>query len=473
VLLWSVLQSRQSFFHPYTPAAAVVDFMLNCAAILYATTVLSSSQAALNVFMFFLLLLIIPTLTSSNKVPKKVTQYAKPPKAAAAQTNNETPIVTEPNKDPLPIKPFVAAYRGTMMVITCVAILAVDFKVFPRRFAKTENWGTSLMDLGVGSFVFSAGVVAARPILKQQLQGRSQGLSTRLKTAARHALPLFVLGLIRLYSVKGLDYAEHVTEYGVHWNFFFTLSFVPPFVALFDAAFKFLPSYSVLAVMLSIAYELALDLTDLKKFILTGPRTTLFSQNREGIFSFFGYLAIFLAGQGAGMYVLPRAPATSTANIKQDIILRKLAIWTCVWCALFYLATDYTIGLNLQVSRRLANLPYVLWTAAFNTGQLGLFYSVEALSFRETVNKNKSKNETDQRNEEERAEFATSRLLRAFNRNGLAVFLIANLLTGLVNLTVPTLKVSDQMAMLVLMAYLAVLAGVAFELDRRGISIKL
>lgn len=403
--------------------------MLNCAAILYATTVLSSSQAALNIFILFLLLLIIPTLTSPTKVSKKTTQYAKPPKTAAAQINNET-LATEPNKDPLPIKPFVTAYRGTMMVITCVAILAVDFKVFPRRFAKTENWGTSLMDLGVGSFVFSAGVVAARPILKQQLQGRSQGLSTRLKTAARHALPLFVLGLIRLYSVKGLDYAEHVTEYGVHWNFFFTLSFVPPFVALFDAAFKFLPSYSVLAVILSVTYELALDLTGLKKFILTGPRTTLFSQNREGIFSFFGYLAIFLAGQGAGMYVLPRAPALTTTGMKHDVILRKLAIWTCVWSALFYLATDYTFGLNLQVSRRLANLPYVLWTAAFNTGQLGLFYSVEALNFRGTVNnvnKNKSKNETDQRNEKERAEFATSRLLRAFNRNGLAVFLISTL----------------------------------------------
>lgn len=443
--------------------------MLNCAAILYATTVLSSSQATLNIFIVFLLLMILPTFTNSIKSSSgKAIQKAKPPKPPAA-TNNAKTTIDESTKEPLPIKAFVTAYRGTMMVITCVAILAVDFKVFPRRFAKTENWGTSLMDLGVGSFVFSAGVVAARPVLKQRLQGQSQGLSTRLKTAARHALPLFVLGLIRLYSVKGLDYAEHVTEYGVHWNFFFTLSFVPPFVALFDWVFRWLPSYSLLAILLSITYELALNMTDLKKFILTGPRTNLFSQNREGLFSFFGYLAIFLAGQGAGMYVLPRA--TSSTSWRQDAILRKLVTWTCIWCALFYLATDYTFGLNLQVSRRLANLPYVLWTAAFNTGQLALFYSVEALNFEDPEAKSKGKE--GKMGEKERAEFATSRLLRAFNKNGLAVFLIANLLTGLVNLTVPTLQVSDQVAMLVLMAYLAVLACTAFELDKRGISIKL
>ena len=373
----------------------------------------------------------------------------------------------------LPVKPFVTHYRGAMILVTCVAILAVDFHVFPRRFAKAETWGTSLMDMGVGSFVFSAGIVSARTVLRDRLSGKRAPLASRLTVSLRNSLPLIFLGLVRLYTVKGLDYAEHVTEYGVHWNFFFTLGLLPPFVALFQSALSVLPSYSALSLLLAATYEVLLNFTDLKKFILSAPRTDLFNKNREGIFSFFGYLAIFLAGQATGLYTLSRSAPVRRGSggwvtkLKgvANTVFGQLVIWCLIWTTLFLITTSY-YGFGLQVSRRLANLPYVLWVTAFNCGQLALFCGIEAFFFPDVHQ------HTEKGNQESAIADATSRVLFAFNRNGLPLFLVANLLTGLVNLTVNTLRTPNLHAMGILSLYIASVSGVALGLDWWNVSLK-
>lgn len=362
------------------------------------------------------------------------------------------------------------------MVITCLAILAVDFRIFPRRFAKVETWGTSLMDVGVGAFVFSAGLVGARPVLKERAAhaGGSRAMRTtlprRLADSLRHSLPLLVLGFVRLLSVKGLDYAEHVTEYGVHWNFFFTLAFLPPFVALFQSALKIIPSYAALALILAVGYQVVLESTGLKAYVLAAPRTNLLSQNREGLASFVGYLAIFLAGQDTGMYVLPRSinPRSSAGGATQrTTLLMTLAVWTGIWSALYFFAADFRYGAGLSVSRRLANLPYVLGVAALGTLHLFALCLVETLCFPGFYAA------ADARAEREAYEAATSRVMHAYNRNSLAMFLVANLLTGLVNMTVPTLDVGPVGSVGILVAYSAVLTALAVALDAYEINIKL
>lgn len=354
------------------------------------------------------------------------------------------------------------------MIVTCLAILAVDFNVFPRRFAKVETWGTSLMDLGVGSFVFSAGVVSARPVLKDRLTGRTTSLVVRLFSSVKHSLPLFILGLGRVYSVKCLDLAEHVTEYGVHWNFFFTLAFLPPSMALFESFSTMVPSNTLLSILLGTTYQLLLEYTNLQTFILTAPRTDLFRQNREGVFSFFGYLAIFLAGQAAGFIVLPRGAqdrsSAKSASIQRKKLLKHLALTSTGWTILFYSTTTL---FSLSVSRRLANLPYILWVAAFNCTQLLLFCAIETWAFPE-VHK-----ALDKRSEAVEAERATSKVLRVFNKNGLAIFLLANPLTGIANFTLNTLTVSRERAMSIIVIYATILTLTALALDRWNISIKL
>jgi phosphatidylinositol glycan class W len=450
------LQTKYQLFEIYGPLQFAVDFLLNIGAVLLATTLYASNPILLQI-LFLAPAILLNVSKGSSRRKRGVHPVPK---------NDASSIKA---LDPLPLKPFLTTYRGCMMVITCLCILAVDFRIFPRRFAKVENWGTSLMDLGVGSFVFSAGVVAARPILKEKITGSYTTLGSRLYTSMRHSTPLLVLGFIRLWSVKGLDYAEHITEYGVHWNFFFTLGFLPPFVAIFQWAFQIIPSFEALALLLAGAYQIALEFTDLKAFILTAPRTNLFSQNREGIFSFIGYLAIFLAGQGTGTYsiprnILPNAPTGSFAQRKK--LLLTLATTSLIWCLLYVVATEY-YGLGLTVSRRLANLPYVIFVAAFNCLQITAFCAIETVFFPEVYKA------TDKEVEKRNSYYATSRILWAYNRNGLAIFLLANLLTGLVNLTIPTLHVGDATATAIMLAYAAVTTGVAVLLDMYDISIKM
>lgn len=459
MLLWSVLQRRQSFFEPYGILAFAVDYFLNVVAVLLATTLYAPSPLLLS-------LLLAAPATLVYVLPPNAVAPKRKPKIPASASSKSNPK----HLDPLPLKPFLTTYRATMLASTAIAILAVDFRLFPRRFAKVETWGTSLMDLGVGSFVFSAGLVAARPVLKEKTTGRSTPWFRRILGSLRHSIPLLVLGFVRLLSVKGLDYAEHVTEYGVHWNFFFTLGLLPPFVAASQAALSFVPSHAALALLISGTYQMLLETTHLKSYVLTAPRVDLISMNREGIFSFVGYLAIFLAGQDLGMFVIPRKlypRSNSSAGAQRNTLLMTLGVWASVWCVLYTLSTNYTYGFALVVSRRLANLPYVLWVAAFNSTLVLAFCAIDTLFFPAFYNAR------DPQSEKEAYLTATSRVLRAYNRNGLATFLLANLLTGLVNMTVNTLEASPLMTMAILTAYTLTVTSVAVLLDTYDISIKI
>lgn len=364
------------------------------------------------------------------------------------------------------------------MIITCLAILAVDFRIFPRRFAKVETWGTSLMDMGVGSFVFSAGLVSARPILKStplsssaSQQPQNPPIFRLLRSGLRSALPLFVLGVVRLWSVKKVDYAEHVSEYGIHWNFFFTLSLLPFFASIVSP----LPSpirCHILPFALTSIYQLLLSHTRLQAYILTAPRITLLSQNREGVFSFVGYFALFLHGQGLGLQILPRIPSSvsseSTPKQARYHLLGFLALYGAASYALYHVSTSVTYGLRIHPSRRLANAPYVEWVVWFNTFQLLLYCLVETVCFPALYQGASTK--ADERKEVKRA---TSRVLRAFNRNGLAVFLVANLVTGAVNLSFDTIGMGKWGSIGVLGVYAILVTIVAVVLDIWDVSVKL
>lgn len=386
-----------------------------------------------------------------------------------------------------PRRPFLTVYRGCMMVVTSIAILAVDFKVFPRRFAKVETWGTSLMDVGVGSFVFAAGLASfkafpSEPIPASKTGEESRGVIGKVIRSVRQSLPLLILGGARLVSVKNLDYAEHVSEYGVHWNFFFTLAAIPLALLVLQPLIIAVPglSHGYFGIFLAALYEIIRQTTSLETWILTAPRNDLISQNKEGIFSCIGYLAIFLLGIETGSIVLPRELPRNglffkifrSAGLKlgrqsnRISLLASLAILTTTYSLFLVVFNTPSIfsWLCIPVSRRLANAPYVLWIGAYNTGQLLMFALVESLVFPSVYQASSAISER------QAAIMATPEILDDYNSGGLLVFLFANLGTGLVNLSIDTLKVNNSQAVGILVTYMAMLTILARS--TRGIKIK-
>lgn len=241
-LIWCVLKRRTNVFSEGI-VGKLVDFQLSWNNLLFSTTIYSNNIPLLVVLN---ILPLVPVFASSS-VTSLTTKTAR---KITVNLRNMTV------KQLLPFKTFVTVYRAQMMVITCICIMAVDFPVFPRRFAKVETWGTSLMDLGVGSFVFSMGLINVRSYIRQIFEGRFSYFRN-LTATVKGCVPILILGCIRLISVKSVDYHEHVTEYGRHWNFFFTLGFLPILNALLAPIIVKL-SPVLTSILVSIVYEYVL-----------------------------------------------------------------------------------------------------------------------------------------------------------------------------------------------------------------------
>ncbi|KAK0220317.1 GWT1-domain-containing protein [Armillaria fumosa] len=385
--------------------------------------------------------------------------------------SNESERSTVNAKAPLP---FLTTYRAHMLLMTVLGILAVDFPVFPRSLAKCESFGVSLMDLGVGAFVFSQGVISAISLVKRPTYLASPVFS-KLSVTTRKVFPVMVLGIVRVLLVKGTEYPEHETEYGTHWNFFITLALLPLMEILLHPVILRVP-ISILGILIAMCQQLGLSVFGLQNAVLFSPRVGILSANKEGIVSLLGYLAVHLLGLSTGTMILPASPSyfrrfqrqfnktgeltlgggekykNSYRSRQNDKTATELWAYSMLWWALLGLTRLLQIDGKEGVSRRVVNLSYILWVAAYNTSFI-LGYLLMDLYFYPSPSK--SRYNRQQSNEDVLpARVAVSApLFEAINKNGLVIFLLANIFTGLINLTIPTMFTSNFWAMVILCGY--------------------
>ena len=344
--------------------------------------------------------------------------------------------------------------RGGLMFLTVLSILAADFNFFPKRFLKTEEFGISLMDTGVGSFALIAGTGASRAASMLHTwtpKGRSQ-----CRKFVFPAIPLIAIGMIRVWVLSTSDLKQHVTEYGRHWNFFFTLAAAPQ---LYFAAVIVLGKVrntltggalerdvvsgkratvgvppAVLSLLLLSIHEALLYGLGWNQLILSPYRDDMFTANKEGTCTIIAYAAIFALGVDVGTVV---RQATSGRSLRNT-----MSALTAVGAVMFWLTSQVETP-----SRRLANAPFVFHTLFFNC-----LVSLVVCTFQ--------------------SNYRPSKIINALSTNEMLCFVGANLLTGAVNVSISAIDLSWYAAHSVLLVYISFICCTLCVLHHFGIQIR-
>ncbi|XBI99097.1 hypothetical protein VPH35_019245 [Triticum aestivum] len=334
------------------------------------------------------------------------------------------------------------AYICAISLVVVISIYILLKRSQSQSHLKAQQHLPSLrMDLGVGSFV------VANALVSRQAQNIA---SMRWKAALRSVSPLVFLGFARLISTSGVDYQVHVGEYGVHWNFFFTLAAV----SILTSIIRIHPKYCGIVGMLVLA-EVWPNF-GLNEYLTSDERSVdIIGQNKEGVYSIFGYWGMYLIGVSLGYFLFHNL--SSKGNIRSTQVVKVWVLAASFWILAIildsyvervsrrmfytrnwdkvtpatYLSSSTFWSKMIQAFHFACNFAYVMLVFGQN------FQVISILTLAGSISHDKN-----------------LVLEEAFNQNMIGVFIVANILTGLINLSVDTLSASPLAAFMILVALL-------------------
>ncbi|CAG9864441.1 unnamed protein product [Phyllotreta striolata] len=332
---------------------------------------------------------------------------------------------------------FITNTRSTINILSVIAILAVDFGVFPSRFHKTHMVGYSVMDAGVGMYVFANGIVSPE----------SRELKNPVLKSVKGSLALLIVGIGRLIMTRLFHYHVPVGEYGVHWNFFITLAVTKVFTSFFLNIVNVKYIY-INAIVLLCAHEMLLE-SGLKQFVFDEfPRDNFIKANKEGIVSSLGFVILYLFSVYFGYILQMKKRKQSTVAVVKKHLIGGCA---ALLCSVIF---EHFFG----ISRRVANAAYICWILFLGISSQVFYFLIETAQ-KAIFNGDSPALQVPYIND-------------AVNFNGLAFFLVGNLLTGFVNLTIDTRAYETLDSLLIVLTYMIVNLLVVGFLYARGVRLK-
>lgn len=205
-------------------------------------------------------------------------------------------------------------------------------------------------------------------------------------------------------------------------------------------------------------------------------RKTFLTSNREGICSLPGFVAIYILSMYIGHWL------QTHATLKYNEFMRKLKILTLtsitVW--ILVILSIFTVG----IARVTCNFGYSVWILAIAITMTTLYFfvfdfvlltlwpevsssTVEVIG---DVEESFQKPAVVQQKNETKISLLPS-LVEAINRNGLTFFLLANILTGGVNIFLNPEDRSNFESVLILSGYMLIATGFVYTLLRFNLRI--
>ncbi|XP_011201748.2 phosphatidylinositol-glycan biosynthesis class W protein [Bactrocera dorsalis] len=340
--------------------------------------------------------------------------------------------------------------RAIINLLTAICILAVDFTCFPKDFRKTRRYGAGLMDIGIGLFVFAMGAVSRPPKTPADY-----------KRAMFIVLPLLFLGLSRTLIILHINYNQDVHEYGQHLNAFFTLGLTKLLGSSLSGLVKSGSAHVATGAAIAVMHEFCLQWY-ISQFVMDAhmPRDAFVPANREGIFSLPGFVVIYLISIAIG-----KALRVSDGRVSYKVLLNKLrtfglasiGLWLSVISCIF----------TISIARVTCNLGYILWILAIALTMIFIsmlvFHLVLNISWSTRASKTTDETYTSTTpfigSASTPGTNVLPTLVEAVNKNGLTFFLLANVLTGFVNMFLEPSERYDNESIFILTIYMLISTG--------------
>ena len=184
-----------------------------------------------------------------------------------------------------------------------------------------------------------------------------------------------MIGTMKFILTTFVGYHNHVSEYGIHWNFFITLAIVQIICGIFSCKLGMNRNFiAFLAVLTSIGYEIWLQNSEIYQWIFSLKEDQRLTSgfviaNIEGFVSLLGYSSLFLFGASLKETIY---------RLNEKSNWKKTSVCTLILWSLFIFSINE--GYLILPSRRLCNFSYIIWMVGYNLTIILLFAGIQILT---------------------------------------------------------------------------------------------